>query len=524
MIKPHVGLLAIVALVALLMCYEASSPLVRAHDYASTAFATIARNHVEFGLGATRGASILTVDRDAPAQSPVYAHHPFGYPLAIAAVFAAVGASDGAARLLPIVCSLATIVFLYLLVQRWFDGKSALLTAVAYGLTPLNLFYGRLVSLEQPVVLWIVVAVWAWYRWLDQRTTSRYALLMTVLAAGMLTEWQAFYLCLLLPAHYFVIARWAPAHAGVRPTVQLAGVALLGPLMFALFVAHLAVADPAQVDELRRVFWYRAGGAQTAETTAAFGGDASYTPWQFAAQLAAYSWRLMLPPFLLAAAGGTCWLVVHFRRGLFSLLAVSLPGLLVAPALCHTLIFHRTLFIHDCLIILYLPGVAVLAGVGLRQLIDAPRWLSARPLFGAALAIWFVTGSVRETMTLHAEPFFHEAYLGNEIKRLTGPEDDVVVVGTRFHPAVEWYAERDVHFLDTSGSIDEIVARAHPSRLIVFPLRALRDDAPNRPRDQAERLVATRAREAVQYAEQHGRELDRTDLWKLYEFPLAHGR
>lgn len=524
MLKRYAGLIVLLAIVALAMSYQLGSPLVRSHDYASTAFATIARNHVEFGLGATRGASVLRIDRDDPARSPVYAHHPFGYPLLISAVFNVLGPSEAAARLVPIVFALGTMVVLYLLLQRWFDRTTALFALGAYGFTPVNLFYGRLVSLEQPVVFFVVATTWAWYRWLESRDNRDFRVLIGLLVAGMITEWQAYYLCWLLPAHYLLVARrTAPPVASKtpprRPASRLATIALLGPLMFGLFVAHLAWADYPQLVELRNVFWYRLGSEQSAAAIAAFGGDVTYSITEFAARLASHLWHLMLPPMLFSAAGAAVGLVWAVRRQHVTLMAASLPLLLLGPAICHTLVFHRTIYIHDCLVILYLPGIAALAGIGLRRLVVTSRLTDIRLLGAAAIVAWFLAESLGATMNLYAESSFHAAFLGGELARLTAPDDDIVVVGFRYHPAVEWYAERDVHFLDTEGDLETILEHGRPNRLVVFPLNgptAARDD---RSQDRASRLIAARDAHAREYAEQHGDVRQRTEMLLLYALP-----
>lgn len=546
MFKRFAPLALILLLVGAAMCLELTSPFVRPHDYASCAFATIARNHTEFGLRATRGASILVVDRDDPAHSPVYAHHPFGYPLALAAVFSVFGASEAAARLPAIACSLGAIVFLYLLMERWFDRRTAILAACAYGFAPVNLFYGRLVSLEQPIVFLIVATVWAWFRWLEGQRPREFALVLIFLVLGMLTEWQAYYFSFLLPAHYWLVARHtspqceregidAAQRKGVFNSLsalpsrlrfglvaalarwEMFAVAILGPVMFGLFLAHLAWADPGQVTELKSVFWHRIGGAQSVETVAALGGDASYTFFEFLSRLGSHFLTLILPPLLFAAAGAAIGLMVLVRRQRVAPLAASVPALLLAPAVCHTLLFHRTLYIHDCLVILYLPGIAALGGIGLRQLCVTTKVTDFRFLGAVAIIGWFLAGSLQETMRLHSDGYLHAAFLGHELSMHTQPGDEIVVVGTRYHPAVEWYGRRDVHFLDTSGPIETILKRYRPNRLVIFPLREV-DETPIE-QDRASQLVAARTREARRYAEEHGRELYRGDTMLLLELP-----
>lgn len=556
--KRYAPLAAILVVTTLVMSIEVASPFVRPHDYASSAFATIARNHVEFGLGATRGASILVVDRDDPSHSPVYAHHPFGYPLLLASVFSVLGANEWAARLPAIACSLGAIVFLYLLMERWFDRRTAILAAGAYAFTPVNLFYGRLVSLEQPVVFLIVATVWAWFRWLERRHPRDFAIVALLLVLGMLTEWQAYYFCFLLPAHYWLVARRSSPTQDTGPTRQrgkggadasqkpspettsapprwrvrlvscmervlgvvpweLLAILALGPAMFGFFLGHLAWADLGHVEELKHVFLHRLGGSQPVETVVALGGDASYTFGEFIARLSSHFVLLILPPLVFAAAGAAIGLVILVRRNQVSCLAATIPALLLAPAIGHTILFHRTLYIHDCLVILYLPGIAALGGIGLRRLCVTTKVTDFRFLGAAAIIIWFLAGTIRETMLLHAESYLHATYLGHQLADLTQPGDEIVVVGTRYHPAVEWYARRDVHFLDTSGPLAEIIARDRPNRLVVFPLRDGIDEDPGP--DRATRLVVARTKEARRYADSHGRELFRDSVLLLVDLP-----
>jgi 4-amino-4-deoxy-L-arabinose transferase-like glycosyltransferase len=464
--RANLGIAALLVLTAAGMLPFANAPWAHRDDYASAAYALVARNHVEFGLAATRGASVLNVDRTAPAESPIYAHHPFLWPLVEAAAFRLFGASELVTRLVCIATAAATIWLLFRLLREQFSPRVGFFAAALFAVSPANLFTGRTNSLEQPANLLVVASVLAYTRWRAQRSGGRLLWLLAVLAVGMQIEWQIYYLAAILPVHAVL--------SGRQRDDWLAGAAMVATAlaMFALFLGHLWLADAAQFADLKNAFLFRSGLMSAPRQLSFAGTVTQFGAGEYIETLLRHAAHLMTVPFLLVATAGLLYCAAGMRNAR-DRLPLATPLLLIAPALLHSAIFSNAMFVHECMVILYLPGLASAAAVASDRFLaatiatnqagrtarDRQQVAARRGL--AALGGWRLVGvmlfvvvysmlSLRRTAELYSHPNFDALIAGVEIGDVAGPHDSVLVLGIPYHPAVEWYAKRDVQFADRS--------------------------------------------------------------------------
>ena len=436
------GLVLILGVMAALMLPGAGAPWVERHHFASAAFATMARNHLELGLEVTKGASVLRVDPRHPQPIAIYAHHPFGYPLLLAAVFRVAGATELAARGTAIACSLATTCLLFALMRRAFAWPTALVAAAFFGLAPGTLCDGRIVSLEQPVLVAIVAAISRFDRWLTTGTRRDYWLLVGVLVAGMLIEWQAYYLSAILP-----VAAWllGPRPAPWRPLI---GLALVAPLMFALFLGHIGLADPDQFGDLYRTMLFRMGLLDSQRQLAESGQVTGYSLGEFLSRMAGHLRTELTWPLCALAVAGIGSIAWQMRREPAARRQLAIPLLLAAPAACHTLFFSGAMYIHDCLSILYLPAAATAGAIALQSLWNNERWRRAGVLASLVVVAFFLRSSLRATKALHLDNVPDAWLIGTEVAAATRADDAVLLLGVPYNPAVFWYAHRELLFVD----------------------------------------------------------------------------
>lgn len=435
------GIVALLAITAACMTPLIRDPWVYRDDYASAAYAVIARNHFEFGLGVTRGASALTVDRAAPEESPVYAHHPFLWPIIESLAFKLFGATEFVARALCVLTAIATIYLLFRLVSEQFTVRIGFSAAALYAVSPANLFDGRTNSLEQPASLFIVAGVYAYLRWLTAPSLSRLLALVAVLAIGMQVEWQTYYLAVILPMHYVWVRR------SLSHWRALSVVAITAPVMFAVFLAHLRFADASQFADLKNAFLFRAGLMSATDQIDFAGNVTHYGLAGFLETMFGHAAHLLTVPFLLVSIGGLLYCVAEtWKAGQ----RFSTPLLLIAPALIHTAVFSNAMYVHECMVILYLPGLSVAAAIVVDKCFQTVSLRDARFVGAVLFFVVYAMLSARRTAELYADQTFDPWVVGTEIGRSTLPSDEVLVLGLPYHPAVEWYAKRDVAFADRS--------------------------------------------------------------------------
>ncbi len=437
----------VLAIMGALMFPGSGAPWTERHHYASAAFATIARNHLQLGLRTTQGASVLRVDPRRLEPVAVYAHHPFGYPLALAGVFRIAGASELAARATAIACSLTTTCLLFVLMRRAFDWPTAVAAAALFGLAPGTLCDGRIVSLEQPLLVAIVAAIWLFDQWLTSGRRRDYWLLVSVLVVGMAIEWQAYYLSAILPIGTWLLG---PRPMRWRPVV---GLLTIAPVMLAIFLLHIWLADFRQLGDLYQTLLFRAGLLGATQQLGQLGQVTDYSIGEFFTRLGEHlrtelTWPLC--GLALVGLGVICWTM---RREPIARRRLAIPLLLAAPGVCHTILFSNAMYVHDCLSILYLPAAAAAGALALRCLWVVERWRLAGLVATALIVVVFARSSLAEVAALReiVEP---DAWIvGTELAEITRPDDAVLILGMPYDPAVFWYAQRELMFAGEDGAL-----------------------------------------------------------------------
>ena len=182
-----------------------------------------------------------------------YTHNPMmhgPYQFHITAVsFFLFGVNDATARLPAAISGVLAIGLIWFL-RRWLGRKGALLAAVMMTISPLMLYYSRYIRNDMLDVLFVLITVWAIFRYLEEGQTRWLYLLAAALALNYTTKEVAFIytgifgLILLLRA----IIEWV--NNGVRGMFQSRSfdlIVLLGGLsapLFAPFLIELLGRDP----------------------------------------------------------------------------------------------------------------------------------------------------------------------------------------------------------------------------------------------------------------------------------------
>lgn len=215
--------------------------------------------------------------------------------------------------------------------------------------------------------------------------------------------------------------------------------------MFALFLGHVRLADPSQFEDLRKAFLFRAGVMDDSDQLAFAGNVTRYSVMDYAATMGEHAMSLFLAPLLIAALAGLGYCAARLRTGREE--RYSVPFLLLAPAVIHSVVFSNAMYVHECLLLIYLPGLAAAAAIILDKGFESISLRDWR--FVAAVFFLIVNGllSVQRTAELYFNQYLDGWIVGAELAQSTAPDDKILVLGMPYHPAVEWYARRDVEFV-----------------------------------------------------------------------------
>ena len=228
------------------------------HEDNNALHATFARSHLDRGLRVTRGQNYFY--NPSLETGSVYAHHPPAPALTLAVVYRLTG-RDGPAvtRITAVLFHVLATWLFYGFARRLFarDQEVVLATAL-FMVVPESTFFGRMMNHEVLVLPAVILMVRGYWESLQgEWTTPRWT---TALVAGAVSATLAGW------AGFFAIGACA-AHAGWdllvrrnrRALAALIVLSTIGPVLFALDIAHVVWVLGGDVAYLREVLESRMG-------------------------------------------------------------------------------------------------------------------------------------------------------------------------------------------------------------------------------------------------------------------------
>lgn len=367
------GLLPVVLWLGAALSINIDRPWTGHHDWNGAVWAQSAHNNLRAGLGTTVG--VPTGYYFGPLPIPpegYYVHHPPGLPLAVTGMFALFGEREWAARLVPIACSLVSVVLLWLLVRSFLGVRAATLAAGVFALLPMELYFGRMVNHEPAALMWMLASALCLRFWSRGEGRRRWAVLFLVcLVAGMWTAWTVYIWALVLTVGLAVRG----GRAGRRLALGVLVSGLVSMVVFLLLVRSVrpdAWADAWAAVRLRA----RPPGGAAGFTWGGWLGR----QWEYLGS------RIPLPAWGLAAAGAV--LVVRARRRPRMRRLGALVSAFSLTAGIYVVGFPEASYIHDYSGFYFIAPVAMAAGVTLDVLLrKAARRRGVPFVQGACLGV-----------------------------------------------------------------------------------------------------------------------------------------
>ena len=435
---------AVLIWLGLSLCRHIDRPWIGALDYNGAVWSQSAHNILRAGLTETAGASSGFYFGPLPIPAwGYYLHHPPLLHLAITVLFLIFGEHEWAARLLPIGCSLATVVLLWVLVRSCAGTRIATLAAAIFACLPMELRYGRMVNFE-PVVLMLIIGALLCLRYWRVSSDGRWRYgALTLILIGLWVDWAM---------HLFVLALCLCWLLRFRRTRSF-GITLLivATLSAGLYLFRIQALRPDAWQNLTHTLVVRLGSS----------GTDTFTEADWSRRIGQSLLGHFLPAGLgLAVAGAFLALRASRHDPNYRFLFRSCLSIFAMDVLFVGL-FQNDSYIHQYIAFYFLAPVAVLAGIALDRLIvllnamsrnHRARWaeVSACALLlllahrGAAQA----TELERQFHILDyrtAEPANLIPELGEAIQKHFPPGTEILCnFLPEYGPQFAYYAQRDI--------------------------------------------------------------------------------
>ncbi|MGD8606534.1 MAG: glycosyltransferase family 39 protein [Myxococcales bacterium] len=306
-------------------------------------------------------------EREPPPPSAIYTHHPMALHGHLVASFALFGPHEWAARIIPFAYSLGALIFLVVLVRRFWGARTACFVGSAYALIPLNWIFGNMVAHQQGCIFFSLWMVYAYLRWLENGRSADAAMCMLALTLAAQFDWPGYYIAFAIAVHCVILG--ARGRAGPHWAwflVLFSGVTLANLVAFFswIYVAR------SGLQEMIDAFRFR-------NRMPAFGF--------YATLLAERVTTLYGPIMLPAAIGAGAALRAARRRGLEP--RAILPSAFGFAGLVNIAAFPDAAALHSYWMYYWTPAIAVAAGIGLQSISSRRDQRSAATIFLAFVAL-----------------------------------------------------------------------------------------------------------------------------------------
>ena len=343
---------AVLVWLAAVLLADIDRPWIGAIDYNGAVWSQSAHNILRAGLTETLGASSGFYFGPLPIPAwGYYLHHPPLLHLAITALFAVFGEHEWVARLLPIGCSLTSVVLLWLLVRSCVGTRTATLSAAVFACLPMALRYGQMVNFEPCVLMLILGALLCLRYWtVSGKAKWKHAALGLVLI-GLWVDWAMY---------IFVVSLCVCWLSRSRDTKRFAKVLLIAALVSAAcYFIRIRLVRPDAWQNLAHTLVVRLG----------YDSGDQFTELQWLTRVLGSLVVHFLPlGWILAAVGA----LAAFRARRYDENLLWLFRACVCVCVMGALfvgVFQNDSYIHQYLSFYLLAPVAIMAGIALDRLI-----------------------------------------------------------------------------------------------------------------------------------------------------------
>ena len=332
-------------------------------------YSQAAHNNLRAGLRVTSGLPAPLYFGPLPIPSDAYyVHHPVLMPLMVTGSVALFGEKEWAAKLVPILCSIASALFLWFLVRDTIGNRAAALVTACFATLPMELHYGDMVDFEPCLVMWMLAALVCLRLW-DVRRTKRWAFLAALCCVcAVWTDWPGYLFVLSLG-----VSLWLTKNRQRRLfAIVLLGVAAVSGILFLLIARH---AKPDAWRDLGTAITMRLGSGVAPGSSAAgavVGSTFSFTEWCrriFQALGADY-----LGPTWILVLMGAIYLARNLKLAEFRWLGWAALQM-AAAGIPYMLLLRNWSFIHDFASFFVIGSIAILGGLGIEA---GLVWLESR--------------------------------------------------------------------------------------------------------------------------------------------------
>lgn len=178
-------------------------PYVGYNAWNFNAYFLIAKNLSTFGLLSSKLAPIISVSQHIPDHPLLYIHHPTLLYILMALVFNCFGPNFFTGRLVVLLASIFSLLFIYLIAKKVGDKKYALIVSLVFVYIPASSIFGRMIGHEAFVLFFTLITVFLLLLYFEHKEKIYLVLSIVTIILGTLSDWPMTYFTVSLLPYLF---------------------------------------------------------------------------------------------------------------------------------------------------------------------------------------------------------------------------------------------------------------------------------------------------------------------------------
>lgn len=420
----------------LLIGQNLDKPFWGEHDWNGVRYGNIARNYLRYSFYETKLGQVENSGIISKNDFEFYTHYPPLLPMLIAFSYKLLGISEISTRMVPLLFTAGSIVMFFLIGSHFWGLKGGITSASLALVTPIVLYFGKNPVHDPLVVFLVLLSFWGYLKYKN----SKKGIYVTVFLAGLvLAEMMAW-------AGYFWISALTLVSLlkrNFREVRFLVPFWIITLIIFVLHFVHVYILTGFfGGGTLLESFLQRTGISKAVQPE-------GYTLLSYLSQIRIWMFTLFTAIITLLSL---IWLVSRIK--LSSLEDEYILSLGVLGGL-YAIIFSNALFIHNYLIIYFLPFV-VLSSTSL--LINLFNSLSLRVASLLILVVIFLVSIEKRSFVQALDKSDGDKFaveIGQEINGRTSINDKILITPKNFSYSADnflkFYSDRNLTYSETDN-------------------------------------------------------------------------
>lgn len=203
-IKVNLSFILIFLLAAFLLSINVNKPFIGHHDFNGALFSQIASNLTKYKISETKLALASGSGPQTSQSFEYYTHNVPLHPWLISVMFLFFSKGEWQARLLSVIFTLASLIFVYAIAGRLISKLAGLLASLFFVSSAMFIYFGSSVFAEPVGIFFCLGSFYFFILWQSSKKSSHFLILSFFTFLSLISVWASYFLTYILILYYLI--------------------------------------------------------------------------------------------------------------------------------------------------------------------------------------------------------------------------------------------------------------------------------------------------------------------------------